>query len=68
MWATLQEFQRDITRTFSATNIPLEKLGHLENLGIPAGYPEGGVTGQFWMKQFQVDHSMACAKNVHGRI
>ena len=28
--AALQEFQMDITWTFSATNIPLEKLGHPE--------------------------------------
>ena len=28
--AALQEFQKDITRAFSSTNVPLEKLGHVE--------------------------------------
>ena len=34
----------------------------------PAAYPEGGVTEQFWMKQIQVDHSIAGAANVHNRV
>ena len=34
----------------------------------PAGYPEGWVTEQFWMKQIQVDHSIAGDCSVHNGV